>query len=105
MIGSTATPGTEYPERTIYTDHDVFYVPFVADDGRVGYRVGKSIKADDPERGHEAGQETFIYLNPSTSTTTGDGDVFLYVGIENDPAEDESFVFVPMDDQSFGVSR
>ena len=33
----------------------------------------------------------------------GSGDVFVYAGIENDPAQDEAFVFVAMDDQTFGL--
>ena len=100
-IGSVATPGTEYPERTIYTDHDLYYVPFIADDGRVGYRVGYAVKGDEDER---ASWETFVYLNPSDSIDhPGSGDVFVYAGPENDPSSDEPFVFVAMDDQTFGV--
>ena len=72
---------TEYPEHTVYDPGvDVYYVPFVGDDGRVGYRVGTTDGSD---------RETFIYFNPSV--TDGDADepnVFVYIGGDNDPAVD-----------------
>lgn len=106
-IGTVDTPGTEYPAKTIYTNDDsgTYYVPFIADDGRVGYRVGIAREADGP-RGEEASWETFIYLNPSTSidaSAPDRGDVFVYVGIENDPAQDEPITFIAIDDDSFGA--
>jgi hypothetical protein len=75
----------EYTKSTIYhPEADVYYVPFVADDGRVGYRVVSTADTN--------GRETFIYLNPSTGPD--DANVFVYEGIENDPAEDSAVVFV-----------
>ena len=100
-IGSVEVPGTEYPDRTIYTDHGLFYVPFIADDGRVGYRVGYAVKGDVDER---ASWETYVYLNPSSSIDVpGTGDVFVYAGVDNDPDADASVVFIPMDDAAFGA--
>jgi hypothetical protein len=61
---------------TIYTD-DRYYEPFIAEDGRVGYRVASL---------HEDGAETYIYLNPSDGRH--DTDVFLYIGEDNDPCRD-----------------
>lgn len=75
---------------------DVYYTPMVAKDGRVGYRVGRT--DDRPDN------ETFIYFNPSLSEGPGDANVFVYIGIENDPAEDESQHFYNMDDEAFGLA-
>lgn len=60
----------EVDERTIYAG-DVFYVPFVAADGRVGYRICDHL-----------GHEEFIYLKPAAET--GDRKVFVHYGDEND---------------------
>ena len=86
---------TEYPEHTIYNPKgDVYYVPFIASDGRVGYRVGRTDSRPDVE--------SFVYLNPSTEVDLADGsdggsDVFLYEGLENDPMLDRTVVFVRTD--------
>jgi hypothetical protein len=106
MIGSTQVEGQEFPDRTIYTDEttgNMYFVPFVADDGRVGYRIGWAVKADEDER---AGREAFVYFNPSTSVDMDVApDVFIYTGIENDPAEDAPIVFVALDDETLGISE
>lgn len=74
----SATAPNEYPDRTVYDPGgDVYYVPYVSVDGRVGYRVSRS----------DGRAETFVYLNPSM-TEGGSPDVFLYIGIEDDPALD-----------------
>jgi hypothetical protein len=80
---------TEYPERTVYDPaSDTAYVPFVSDDGRVGYRV------IDTRAGKAGERETFLYFNPSISEGGGDDpNVFVYIGGENDPAHDESLHF------------
>ena len=79
-------------------DGGVFYEPFIASDGRVGYRVGRTDDRPDAE--------TFIYLNPSFS---GGGDdtpnVFLYIGVENDPNEDEPQHFYTLDREDFGIEE
>ncbi len=70
----------------------VYYTPFIAPDGRVGYSV---CEID----GSNGSREVFIYLNPSASCEGGTppNDVFLYMGIENDPAEDEPMHFYGID--------
>jgi hypothetical protein len=103
-IGSVATEGREFPEHTIYTDDEsaLYYVPFVAADGRVGYRVG--IAREWTPEDERASWETFVYLNPSSSIDApapNVGDVFVYVGAENDPAQDEPVVFVAITEESF----
>lgn len=60
-------------------DGGVVYVPFLAKDGRVGYRVVDTLNP---------GHETFIYLNPSTGSDDGVPNVFVYIGGEDDPAVD-----------------
>lgn len=70
----------EFPP--IYAD-GVVYTPFAAEDGRVGYRVTTT----------DGTLETFIYLNPSAEGGK-DANVFVYEGVENDPAEDNPIVFV-----------
>lgn len=59
------------------TDAHVTYVPYVADDGRVGLEIIDS-----------TGRTTYMYFNPSTG---GDppANVFIYQGFDNDPNEDE----------------
>jgi hypothetical protein len=93
MSDQTRAPAevTEHPDLTIYDpDGQVFYVPFIAADGRVGYRVGRTDDMPDVEH--------FVYLNPSTgSDQPGKPDVFVYVGIENDPNLDEAVYYVPFD--------
>ena len=75
---------TEYPDRTVYDPpSDTAYVPFVSDDGRVGYRVIDT-------REGRGDWEVFLYLNPSISEGSGDANVFVYIGGKNDPAHDES---------------
>jgi hypothetical protein len=78
--------GIEFPGLTIYdAPGDMYYVPFVSDDGRVGYRVSTT----------DGSRETFIYMNPTTdSSGSPSPDVFVYEGIENDPAEDEPVAFI-----------
>jgi hypothetical protein len=106
-IGSEGIPGTEYPGRTIYTDdNSLYYVPFIADDGRVGYRIGVAVAADKPG-GEWASREAFVYLNPSTSIDAPEpetGDVFVYSGPYNDPNSDTSEVFIPVDPETFGLN-
>jgi hypothetical protein len=85
---------TFFDDRAIYTTtkhegQDVYYVPFVACDGRVGYAV----RTNPDNTGRESNPidqvETFIYLNPSTSDDGEDEpNVFVYQGGENDPALD-----------------
>lgn len=73
-----------FSERSIITngfEPDVMWTPFVAKDGRVGYRVQAEGTTD----------VTFIYLNPSSGTDDTDlvrPDVFVYEGPNNDPAKD-----------------
>lgn len=74
-----ATEITDVSSGTVYT-------PFFGLDGRVGYRV-RDVD----------GNETFIYFNPSQSYGRGDENVFVYEGKYNDPAKDESVVFVKPD--------
>lgn len=84
-----------YPEKTTYDPAgQVFYEPFVSDDGRVGYRVGRTDERSDAE--------TFIYLNPNM-TLFGEAVVYLYIGTENDPTEDEAEHFYAMDEYAFGL--
>ena len=67
----------QFDALTIYDrGGNVYYVPFVSVDGRVGYRVSRL----------DGSAEKFIYLNPSW--TDGSPDVFVYVGYENDPERD-----------------
>lgn len=87
----------------VFNDHAVYdpaarivYTPFLSDDGRVGYRINYTVPADESEA---AGVEQFIYFNPSISD--GDPDVFVYMGIENDPAEDEPQHFYAIDPPSY----
>ena len=78
--------GVKLSEPTIYDPPSgLYYQPFIAPDGRVGYRVGSSERGD---------WETFIYLNPSISEGPGDGNVFLYEGGENLPEHDSPITFV-----------
>ena len=60
------------------------YVPFIATDGRVGYRCARG---DDT---------TYVYLNPSVNTPDdpADANVFVYDGAKNDPAYDSADVHV-----------
>jgi hypothetical protein len=82
--------GFEFRGLTVYDPAaDVFYVPFVAEDGRVGYRVGGT--------GKRADVETFIYFNPSTTEGDSTPNVFVYEGVENDPGLDNPLVFVTPD--------
>jgi len=71
----------EYQNDTVLDPgSDVYYVPFISDDGRVGYRVSRT----------DGSRETFIYFNPSDSSSDTKPNVFVYIGIENDPALDEA---------------
>lgn len=81
---------TEYPDRTVYDPaSDTAYIPFVSDDGRVGYRVIDTRAGGD--------REMFLYFNPSGTGEEPDdarsANVFVYIGGENDPAEDEPLHF------------
>lgn len=70
--------GTNFPAHTIYAESGLVYEPFLAKDGRVGYRVIAPSERPD--------WETFIYFNPSTGED--DRNVFVYEGVDNDPACD-----------------
>lgn len=78
-----------FMDRSIFTegfDPDVMWTPFVAEDGRVGYRV----------QAENATDVTFIYLNPSTGGE-GSPDVFVYEGSANDPGLDGPLHFYTPD--------
>lgn len=64
------------------TEANVRYIPYVADDGRVGLEVVDG-----------AGNVTYLYLNPSTG---GDppANTFIYRGQANDPEADEPLCWV-----------
>lgn len=107
-IGSESIPGREFPDQTIYTDEttgNMYFVPFVADDGRVGYRVGFAVEADGPD-GDRASVESFVYMNPSTSVDVESSpDVFIYTGTAGTPDQDEPVVFIALDDEALGIEK
>jgi hypothetical protein len=72
---------TFFTAQTIYAGN-VYYEPFLADDGRVGYVVRTNREGDEEQR------ELFIYLNPSDHTDDGEPNVFVYIGGDNDPGLD-----------------
>ena len=78
--------------KDIY-DGDFCYTPFIAEDGRVGYRVRYVVLATEGR----ADAETFIYFNPSVNHGEDEPNVFVYEGIENDPVHDSPVVFVKPD--------
>lgn len=82
-------------EKTIY-DHagGVYYEPFISANGRVGYRVGRTDEFSDAE--------TFIYFNPSSTEGDSTPNVFVYIGIDNDPDIDEPRHFYTLDMEAFG---
>lgn len=83
-------------EFTVYDPAGhVYYVPFVSEDGRVGYKVGRSDDRPDAE--------TFIYFNPSTTEHDDTPNVFVYIGGDNDPAHDESQHWYALDREAFGL--
>jgi hypothetical protein len=85
-----------FPEHTVYDPAgDVYYVPFVSEDGRVGYHVGRTDDRPDTE--------TFIYLNPSTTESAPTPDVFVYIGEHNDPSMDEPQHFYTLGREAFGL--
>lgn len=100
-IGSTNVAGTEYPEHTVYQpDSDTYLVPFIANDGRVGYRVGRV--------DHRPDVEAFVYFSPSEVADRVEGEnddpcVFVYFGIENDPGEDAPEVFITYGRNALGI--
>ncbi len=66
----------EFPP--IYTEvGDVYYIPF-HEEGRVGYIV----------RSTDGSREEFLYFNPSDHEHENDANVFVYQGLEGDPAVD-----------------
>lgn len=70
---------TTFPDQTIHdSDHGVRYVPFI-DNGIVGYSV-----EDDGET-TSGSRQYWLYLNPSTGGDADSGDIFLYVGLDEDP--------------------
>jgi hypothetical protein len=90
------TEGQIDRSRTVYDpDGNVFYEPFISDDGRVGYRVGRTDDRPDAE--------TFIYFNPSTTERDDTPNVFVYIGIENDPNEDDPQHFYTLTKEDFGL--
>lgn len=64
-----------FEEQAIYAG-EIYYVPFLANDGRIGYVI----------RDHH-GREQFIYLNPDDGER--DRRLFLYIGDENSPLKDQ----------------
>ena len=89
--------GFEFQGFTIYDPAgEVFYVPFVSEDGRVGYRVGRTDDRPDAE--------AFVYFNPSTTERDTTPNVFVYVGDENDPTLDHPECFVALDPAVFGTT-
>jgi hypothetical protein len=68
----------------------VQYVPFIAEDGRVGYECTEVA----------TGKFEFLYFNPSNETDDGVANVFIYQGTENDPSNDTPHVhFTVLDDR------
>jgi hypothetical protein len=65
-----------------FFDGDVEYVPFVSEEGRVGYQVN--------DYGVPVGvATTYIYFNPSHGPEQEDRpNIFVYMGENNDPAFD-----------------
>ena len=76
------------PQTAYDADAGVYYEPFI-EDGRVGYRVASNRPG--------MGLETFVYLNPSDGSDDGVPTVFVYQGIENDPALDGSECYIVPD--------
>jgi len=77
----------------IYTSDGVYYIPFY-NDGRVGYIV----------RTDDGSKETTIYFNPSDDTDDGVPNVFVYIGVENDPALDAAIHHYDLADE-LGLNR
>lgn len=78
--------------------NDIYYQPFVAADGRVGYKIGRTDDRPDAE--------TFLYFNPSTSDANNGDDtpnVFVYIGGDNNPEHDEPLHFYTIADEDFGL--
>lgn len=87
---------TFFLDRTVYDPAaDVYYQPFVSDDGRVGYRVGRTDDRPDVE--------TFIYFNPSDTEGDDTPNIFIYLGGDNDPALDKPLHFYTLDREAFGL--
>jgi hypothetical protein len=85
-------------ELTIYDpSKNIYYIPFVASDGRVGYQIGRTDDRPDAE--------AFIYLNPSDSEGDLVPNVFVYIGPENDPTQDESQHFYTITNEDFGLGE
>lgn len=64
------------------------YTPFI-EKGRVGFVVER---VEDGEL-----KAAYIYLNASSTESDPTPNVFVYEGVHNDPAEDESICFVTPD--------
>jgi hypothetical protein len=76
-----------HTDLTVYSPDGHYFEPFVAEDGRVGYRV---VRQSDYA-------ETYIYLNPSSTDDARKPCVFAYVGGDNDPAVDAPATFLMPD--------
>lgn len=63
-------------------DAQVYYVPFVALDGHVGYVV----RSNDDQRREQ--REGFVYLNASGGSDDCQPSVFVYQGLGGNPEED-----------------
>jgi hypothetical protein len=68
-----------FPEHKIVATDNMTYVPYVTEDGRVGYRC-------EPTDG--VGKSVYLYFNPSDNTDDGEPNVFVYLGEANDPSQD-----------------
>lgn len=91
-------------DEIVFTDiavydpnNDIYYQPFVSKDGRVGYKIGRTDDRPDAE--------TFLYFNPSVNDPSDPADptVFVYIGVENDPAEDLPQHFYDITNADFGL--
>ena len=74
-------------------DHGLRYSPFTGPHGCVGYRVERL----------RNGAVVYIYLSPSGGGDGDSGDVFVYMGVHGDPAEDEPLHFYAVEDADFAV--
>lgn len=64
-------------------DPNVTWFPFIKN-GMAGFRCKRL----------DNGQETFIYLNPSTDGDEGGPDVFLYQGPTDEPGDGSPIIFI-----------
>jgi hypothetical protein len=70
-----------FPSRKI-TVLGATYTPYIADDGRVGYKVVDQF-----------GNTNLVYMNPSDYVSRG-ADLIVYAGREDDPALDTPQAFI-----------